>query len=80
MTLPRSTALRTETTVNDTRDFGIGKRLTTLPALRQIGFSARRRLPGVQKLSHDPITGAAAWPRSPARSSPRPGPGWPGCA
>src|SRR6266487_4367408 len=27
-------ALRTETTVNDTRDFGIGKRLTNLPGLR----------------------------------------------
>jgi hypothetical protein len=53
-------ALRTETTVNDTRDFGIGKRLTNLPALRQIGFSANRRLLAVQTLSHDPITGAAA--------------------
>ena len=37
-------ALRTETTINDTRDFGIGKRLTNLPALREIGFSANRRL------------------------------------
>jgi hypothetical protein len=53
-------ALRTETTVNDTRDFGIGKRLTNLPALRQAGFTANRRLLAVQKLSHDPITGAAA--------------------
>ena len=32
------TALRTETTINNTRDFGIGKRLTNLPALREIGF------------------------------------------
>jgi len=53
-------ALRTETTVNDTRDFGIGKRLTNLPALRQIGFSANRRLLVVQTLSHDPVTGANA--------------------
>ncbi|HTQ93169.1 MAG TPA: hypothetical protein VMK84_27120 [Streptosporangiaceae bacterium] len=53
-------ALRTETTVNDTRDFGIGKRLTNLPALRQVGFSANRRLLAVQKLSHDPIAGAGA--------------------
>ena len=53
-------ALRTETTVNDTRDFGIGKRLTNLPALRQTGFTANRRLLAVQKLSHDPITGADA--------------------
>ena len=37
-------ALRTETTINDTRDFGIGKRLHNLPALRHIGFQANRRL------------------------------------
>jgi hypothetical protein len=30
-------ALRTETTINNTRDFGIGKRLKNLPALLQIG-------------------------------------------
>ncbi len=53
-------ALRTETTINETRDFGIGKRLTNLPALRQIGFSANRRLLGAQTLSHDPIAGATA--------------------
>ncbi|HEX5400816.1 MAG TPA: hypothetical protein VFX16_00795 [Pseudonocardiaceae bacterium] len=51
-------ALRTETTVNDTRDFEIGKRLTNLPALREIGFTANRRLLGVQRLSHDPAAGA----------------------
>jgi hypothetical protein len=44
-------ALRTETTINDTRDFGIGKRLTHLPALREIGLSANRRLLGAQRLS-----------------------------
>jgi hypothetical protein len=53
-------ALRTETTVNDTRDFGIGKRLTNLPALRAIGFAANRRLLDVLKLSHDPAAGQAA--------------------
>jgi len=53
-------AIRTETTINDARDFGIGKRLTNLPALRQVGFTANRRLLGVQKLSHDPIAGATA--------------------
>jgi hypothetical protein len=47
-------ALRTETTINDTRDFGVGKRLTNLPKLRQIGFAANRRLLDVQRLSHDP--------------------------
>ncbi|MGH2651348.1 MAG: hypothetical protein ACRDHK_09075, partial [Actinomycetota bacterium] len=52
-----SRALRTETTINDTRDFGIGKRLKNLPALREVGFSANRRLLGVQRISHDPIQG-----------------------
>src|SRR6266508_119348 len=37
-------ALRTETTINDSRDFGIGKRLCNLPALREVGFSANRAL------------------------------------
>jgi hypothetical protein len=56
-------ALRTETTINDTRDFGLSKRLTdkNLTALRQIGFSANRRLLGVQTISHDPIRGARAF-------------------
>jgi hypothetical protein len=46
-------ALRTETTINDTRDFGIGKRLSDLPALRRLGFSANRRLLDVQRISQD---------------------------
>ncbi|MBI5568190.1 MAG: hypothetical protein HY870_25070 [Chloroflexi bacterium] len=50
-------ALRTETTINDTRDFAIGKRLKNLPALRQIGFPANRRLLRVQTLSHDCLLG-----------------------
>jgi len=50
-------ALRTETTINDTRDFYIGKRLTNLPALCEVGFTANRRLLGVQQLSHDPSRG-----------------------
>jgi len=54
-------ALRTETTINDPREFGLSKRLTNLPALRQIGFTANRRLLGVQRLSHDPIHGAHAF-------------------
>ncbi|MBL7494207.1 hypothetical protein I6A60_00695 [Frankia sp. AgB1.9] len=53
-------ALRTETTINDTRDFGIGKRLINLPALRQVGFKANRRLLDVQTISHDPINGHTA--------------------
>jgi hypothetical protein len=50
-------ALRTETTINNTWDFDIGKRLVNLPALREIGLSANRRLLRVQRLDHDPITG-----------------------
>jgi hypothetical protein len=53
-------ALRTETTINDTRDFGIGKRLSNLPALRQLAFSANRRLLDVQSLSCDPAVGDQA--------------------
>ena len=51
-------ALRTETTINDTRDFAIGKRLGNLPELRQVGFQANRRLLATQRLGHDPITAA----------------------
>jgi hypothetical protein len=50
-------ALRTETTINDTRDFAIGRRLKNLPALRKIGFDANRRLLDVQRLSHDATLG-----------------------
>lgn len=50
-------ALRTETTINDSHDFDIGKRLTNLPALCEIGFTANRRLLDVQRLSHDPARG-----------------------
>ena len=54
-------ALRTEMTVNDTRDFGIGKRLHNLPALGQVGFAANRRLLHVQRTSHDPWHGEDAF-------------------
>jgi len=37
-------ALRTETTINNTRDLYVGKSLRNLPALRQIGLAANRRL------------------------------------
>jgi hypothetical protein len=48
-------ALRTETTINNTYDFYIGKNLRNLPALRRIGFQANRRLLQVQRISHDCI-------------------------
>jgi hypothetical protein len=74
-------ALRTETTINDTTDFAIGKNPVNLPALREIGFSANRRLLGVQALDHDPIAGTQkpAQPHRPrlhrrGRPHPRPAP------
>jgi hypothetical protein len=54
-------ALRTETTVNNPGDFRIGKRLINLPALREVGFTANRRLLHVQSISHDPTAGAQAF-------------------
>jgi hypothetical protein len=54
-------ALRTETTINDTRDFDIGKRLVNLSALRKIGFEANRRLLHVQQISHDCTIGEDAF-------------------
>jgi hypothetical protein len=56
-------ALRTETTINNTRDFGIGKLLKNLPALRQVGFQANRRLLDVQRISHDCSIGEDAFDR-----------------
>jgi hypothetical protein len=53
-------ALRTETTINDTADFGVAKGLSHLPELKEIGFTASRRLLDVQRISHDPADGAAA--------------------
>ena len=51
-------ALRTETVINDTYDFDVGRRLKNLDDLKQIGFAANRRLLGVQRLSHDCTIGA----------------------
>lgn len=46
-------ALRTETTINNSYDFGIGRRLHNLPKLREVGFAANRRLLEIERLSHD---------------------------
>ncbi|MGH9205432.1 MAG: hypothetical protein ACRD1G_02560 [Acidimicrobiales bacterium] len=56
-------ALRTETTINDTRDFGVGRRLHNLPELRGIGFTANRRLLDVQRTSSDCYIGEDAFTR-----------------
>jgi hypothetical protein len=56
-------ALRTETTINNSRDFALGKRLLNLPALRTVGFTANRRLLDVQQLSHNCLIGEEAFRR-----------------
>src|SRR5690242_5063462 len=58
--LKEGRALRTETTLNQPRDFGIGKELTNLAALAEVGYSANRRLLDAECISHDPAGGAAA--------------------
>ena len=45
-------ALCSKTTINNTYDFRIGKRLGNLPQLHAIGFAANRRLLEVERLSH----------------------------
>jgi hypothetical protein len=56
----REVGARTETTIHNTRDFSIGKRLCNLPALRQVGFSANRRILEVERLSQDCAVGEEA--------------------
>jgi hypothetical protein len=46
-------ALRTETTINDPKDFGIGKDISNLHYLQQIDRSINRRLLYVQRVSHN---------------------------
>jgi len=46
-------ALRTETTINDSRDFGIGKDISHLSHLQEIGRQVNRRLLDVQRVSHN---------------------------
>jgi len=54
-------ALRTETTINDTRDFAVGRRIENLEELRKIGFAANRRLLDVQRIGHDCFIGEASF-------------------
>ena len=56
-------ALRTETVVNDTYDFGVKRMLCNLDDLKTIGFAANRRLLGVQRISHDPPLGQDTFDR-----------------
>jgi hypothetical protein len=54
-------ALRTETTINNTYDFGVGRRLRNLPKLREIGFAANRRVLDVETITHDCHLGTQAF-------------------
>jgi len=56
----REVGARTETTIHNTRDFSLGKRLCNLPALRQVGFCANRRILEVERLSQDCAVGEEA--------------------
>ena len=58
--LKEGRALRTETTINQPRDLGIGKELTNLAALAKAGYAANRRLLDAECISHDPAAGTAA--------------------
>ena len=51
-------ALRTETVINNTYDFDVGRRLHNLESLARLGFAANRRLLRVQRVSHDAAIGA----------------------
>jgi hypothetical protein len=53
--------LRTETTINDTRDFGVGRLLKNMPQLRRIGSAANRRLLEIEQISHDCALGDDAF-------------------
>ncbi len=56
-------ALRTETTINNARDFYIGKSLANLPTLRKIGFQANRRVLEAQTIHarFDPGSNGPVW-------------------
>lgn len=60
-TCGRGAGLRTETTINNSYDFGVGRLLHNLPALRRIGFAANRRMLEVEKASHDCRVGAQSF-------------------
>jgi hypothetical protein len=61
--LKEGRALRTETTINNAKDFLIGKRLHNFSELRKVGLQANRRLLDVQRISHDSTIGQEAFDR-----------------
>ena len=60
-TCKKGAALRTETTINNSYDFAVGRLIKNLPRLREIGFAANRRVLEVETVSHDNRVGALAF-------------------
>ena len=56
-------ALRTETTINNTRDFYVGKDISNLPFLQQLGRQINRRLLDAQRISYDCVLSAQSLAR-----------------
>lgn len=62
-TWEKGAALRTETTINNTYDFAVGRLIKNLPKLRRIGFAANRQVLEVETISHDTRLGAETFER-----------------
>ena len=54
-------ALRTETIINDSYDFAVGRRLGNFDQLKELGFATNRRLLRVQRISRNCQLGDAAF-------------------
>ena len=78
--LKEGRALRTETTVNQPRDLGIGKELTNLAAMAKAGYAAAGASWTPNASATTPPPEPPPWRCSPARSSAPPAPASPACA
>jgi hypothetical protein len=68
--LKEGRALRTETTINQPRDLGIGKELTNLAAMAKAGYTASRRLATPNASATTPPPGPPPWkPTNPVIST-----------
>jgi hypothetical protein len=56
-------ALRTETTINNTRDFYVNKDISNLPFLQKLGRQINRRLLDAQRISYDCVLSAQSLER-----------------
>jgi hypothetical protein len=56
-------ALRTETTINNTRDFYVNKDISNLPFLQQLGRQINRRLLDAQRISYNCVLSAQSLER-----------------